>query len=139
MRTKGYKGAKQWGAIVHTNDPRWKEVILTVKAFVKVPISLPSRYVYLYGVENQSITEVLGIRAGLDKPLALTPNEFNLEGKVTYTLEEIKKGRRFQIRFTSIPGPPQTYHGFLKLKTNYPERPLIIIWIRGRFVKMKKG
>jgi hypothetical protein len=54
-------------------------------------------------------------------------------------VEEIEKGRRFKIRFISIPGPPQTYHGFLNLKTNYPEKPEINIRIRGRFVTVKKG
>jgi hypothetical protein len=53
-------------------------------------------------------------------------------------LEETEKGRKFRIRFTSIPGPPQTYHGFLNLETNYPEKPEINIRIRGHFVKLKK-
>ncbi len=140
MRTKGYKGAKQWGATVYTNDPRWKQVILTVKAFVKPVITVSHRYVNLYGMEGESIAREVEIRAGLDKPLTLKLIQFNLEGRLTYAIGEIKKGRRFQIRFTSIPGPPQTYQGFLKLKTNYPEKPEIIIRIRGRFVKkMKEG
>lgn len=78
------------------------------------------------------------IKAGLDKPLALTPEEFNLEGKLTYRIEEIEKGRRFKIHFTSIPGPSQRFNGFLNLKTNYPEKPIINIRIRGRFLKEKK-
>jgi hypothetical protein len=81
---------------------------------------------------------VIEIRAGLDRPLTLTPSEFNLEEKLTYTVEEIEKGRKFRIRFTSIPGPPQTYQGFLNLETNYPEKPEINIRIRGHFVKLKK-
>ncbi|MBA7495458.1 hypothetical protein ES702_06045 [subsurface metagenome] len=114
-------------------------VHLEVKAFVKVSIYLSSRYVNLRGKEGQSVTRVIEIRAGLDKPLTLSPSQFNLEGKLTYTVEEIEKGRRFKIRFTSIPGPPQTYHGFLNLKTNYPENPVISIMIRGQFIKVKKG
>ncbi len=114
-------------------------VTLRVKAFVKVPIYVSPRYVRLYGKEGQSVTRVIEIRAGLEKPLTLEPGQFNLEGKVKYTIEEIEKGRRFKVRFTAIPSPSQTYRGFLKLKTNYPEKPEITIRIRGRFVKMKKG
>ena len=114
-------------------------VTLGVKAFVKVPIYVSPRYVRLYGKEGQSVTRVIEIRAGLEKPLTLEPGQFNLEGKVKYTIEEIEKGRRFKARFTTIPSPSQTYRGFLKLKTNYPEKPEITIRIRGRFVKMKKG
>ena len=139
VRTKGYEGAKRWSAVVYTNDPIMKTVNLRVKALVKVPIHISPRYVNLYGKEGQSVTRVIEIRAGLNKPLTLTPSQFNLEGKLTYVLEEIEKGRRFKIRFTVIPGPPQTYHGFLKLKTNYPEKPVISIRIRGRIIKAKKG
>lgn len=116
-----------------------KKTVLYVKAFVMVPIYLSPRYVNFYGSEDQSVTKVVEIRAGLDKPLTLTPEGFNLEGKLTYRIEEIEKGRKFKIHFTSISGSPRTYYGFLNLKTNYPEMPLINIRIRGRFVKMKKG
>lgn len=116
-----------------------KLVKLKVKAFVKVPIFISPLYVNFYGREGQSVTRVVEIKAGLDKLLTLTPEEFNLEGKLTYRIEEIEKGRKFKIHFTSIPGPPRTYYGFLNLKTNYSEMPLINIRIRGRFVKMKKG
>jgi len=139
IRTKGYRGTNYWITKVDTNDPKMKVVNLEVKAFIKAPIFLFPRYVALYGKEGQSITRVIEIRAGLDKPLILSPTGFNLEGKLTYTLEEIEKGRRFKIRFTSIPGPSQTYYGYLNLKTNYPEMPEITIRIMGQFVKMKRG
>jgi len=139
VRTKGYEGAHRWSAKVNTNDPSMNVVTLRVKAFVKVPIYVSPRYVRLYGKEGQSVTRVIEIRAGLDKPLTLEPGQFNLEGKVKYTIEEIEKGRRFKVRFTTIPSSSQTYRGFLKLKTNYPQKPEITIRIRGRFVKMKKG
>ena len=139
IRTKGYEGAHQWSAKVNTNDPRMKVLTLSIKAFVKALIYLSPRYVNLRGTEGQSITGVVEIRAGLDKPLTLEPGQFNLEDKVKYTIEEIEKGRRFKVHFTNIPGPSQTYRGFLKLKTNYPEKPEVTIWIKGRFAKAKKG
>ena len=139
IRTKGYQGTVHWNARVTTNDPSMKEVKLKVKAFVKVPIIISPYNVTFYGKESQSVERVVDITAGLKKPLILSPDGFNLEGKLTYVLEEIEKGRKFKVHFTSIPGPPQTYHGFLNLKTNYPEKPVLNIRIRGRFVKMKKG
>ena len=114
-------------------------VSLEVKAFVKVPICLSPRYIYLQGDKDKRVTRVVEIRAGLDKPLTLTPTKFNLEGKLTYRLEEIEKGRIYQIRFTSVPGPPQTYRGFLVLNTNYSEKPEIKIRIRGRFLETEKN
>ena len=109
-----------------------KKTDLYVKAFVEVPIYLSPRYVSFYGRGDKSFTRVVEIRAGLDRPLTLTPVQFNLEGKLTYKVEEIEKGRRFKVRFTSVPGLQQNYQGFLSLKTNYPEKPELNIRIRVR-------
>ncbi len=133
VHTKGYEGEIYKNAMVNTNDPVLNVVNLWIKAFVKVPIHLSSRYLYLSGVEGEEVTKEVQIRSNLDKPLVLTPGQSNLERKLTYTIEETVKGREFQIRITAIPGPPRTYYGFLRLKTNYPEAPDITIGIRGRF------
>ena len=104
-----------------------------MKAFIKVPISVSPRYVSLYGKEGQRVTKMVEITANLDRPLTLTPEGFNLEGKLTYRIEEIEKGQRFKIHFTSIPGPSQRFNGFLNLKTNYPEKSIINIRIMRSF------
>ena len=138
VHTKGYEGSIHKSARVNTNDRMLNVVNLGIKAFVKVPIYLSTRYVSLHGRAGQGITRIVEINAGLDKPLTLAPEEFNLDGKLTYRIEEVEKGQEFKIHFTSIPDPPQTYYGFLNLKTNYPEKPIISIKIRGRFLKDKK-
>jgi hypothetical protein len=135
VSTKGYQGALQKTAKVYTNDPYAKLEKLMVKALVKVPIYISPRYVNFYGKVGNTLTRVVEVRAELDRPLKLTPTKFTLSEKLTYTVEEIEKGRRFRISFTSIPGPHQTYRGFLKLKTNYPEKPEITLWVRGRIQK----
>ena len=135
VTTKGYQGSVQKSAKVYHNDPNTENLVLTLKAHVKVPIHLSSRYVRLYGKEGQSITRVVDIKAELDKPLKINPIEFNLKDKLSYTIEEIEKGKKYRIKFKSIPGPPQTYTGFLKLKTNYPEKPELTVRIRGRIGK----
>jgi len=137
VRTRGRQGKVSRKARVYTNDPAKSMVRLTITAFVRPIIHLSTSKIYLKGKEHQSITRAVKIRAGLDRPLALTAGQFNLAGKLTYTITEVEEGRRFRIRFTSIPGPPQTYRGFLKLKTNYPEKPELTIWIKGRFLKEK--
>ena len=127
-------------AVVKTNDPDGKEVRISIIAYVRVAISFPAgRHVSMYGAEGQIITKVVDVQSQLEKPLVLTPSAFTLEGKVKYTLEEIEKGRRFKVTFTSIPGTAQTYRGQLKLKTNYPENPEITIEIMGRFGSKSQG
>jgi hypothetical protein len=121
--------------MVYTNDPNNKVVRLRVKAFIKTPIYVSSRNIGLYGKEYQTLTTLVEVRAELDRALKLTPVQFDLSEKMSFEILEIEKGRKFRIRFTSIPGPAQTYDGVLKLKTNYPEKPEIILKIRGRIRK----
>ncbi|MFH1243499.1 MAG: hypothetical protein V1689_14220 [Pseudomonadota bacterium] len=137
VNTKGYQGKVTKSAKVYHNDPRSEVLVLKVTANVKVPIYLSSRYVSFQGWADQSATRVIEIRAELDKPLKLTPIEFNLADKLTYTIEEIQEGKRFRITFKTIPGDHPTLSGFLKLKTNYPEKPEITVRIR--VLATKKG
>lgn len=138
VHTKGYQGKIYKSAKVNTNDPKQNIIKLGIKAFIKVPVLISPRYVSFYGKAGQSITKIIEIKAGLKNPLTLSQDQFDLAGKVKYRLEEIDKGRRFKIYFTNIPGQPGNYSGFLKLKTNYPEKPVIIIKIRGRSFKEGK-
>jgi len=138
VHTDGYEGPVHKSALVNSNDPENGAIHIGIKAFVKVAVLINPRYVSLNGKDGESITGIVEIKAGLDKPLKLTPAAFNLEGKLTYRIEEVEKGRKFKIYFTSIPGSPQTYYGFLNFKTNYPERPIVSIGIKGHFVKDNK-
>jgi hypothetical protein len=137
VHTKGYEGKIYKSVLVNTNDRVQNSVHIGIKAFVKVPVSVSPRYVSFYGKAGQIITKVIEIKAELNNPLTLSQDQFDLEGKVKYTLEEIEKGRRFKIHLTSIPGPQPTFRGALRLKTNYPEKPIITITITDRFVKIK--
>jgi hypothetical protein len=138
-RTSGYNGIFHKKARVFTNDPINPVAFLELKAYVKSLIHVSSNPVYLYLKAGQSIKKIVEIRAGLDKPLKLTPRQFNVSSKLTYTIEEIEKGRKFNINLTTIPGASESYNGYLKLATNYPEKPEITIRIYGRLpVKNKK-
>ena len=71
----------------------------------------------------------------MDKTLTLEESQFSLSEKVTYRIEELEPGRAFRIHFTTIPGKVGTYRGVLKLKTNYPEKPEVTIWITVQYRK----
>jgi hypothetical protein len=135
IKTRGYQGAISKSARVYTNDPRKKIELLTINAFVKVPIYLSNRYVYLTGIADRKITRTIIIKAHEKSPLKLEHSSFDLSKTVAYTIREVKPGRVFKIHFTSIPGSVGTYRGVLKLKTNYPEKPEITILIRAKFQK----
>lgn len=133
ISTKRYQGKISKTATVYTNDPNHPTITIAIKAFVKVPIFLSPRYVYMRGIVGRTIEKVIQIRAEKNEPLKLEPTFFDLDEKVAYHIDEVESGRLFKITFSNIPGPPGSFKGSLKLKTNYREKPEIIIPIRGSF------
>ncbi|MFC1868767.1 DUF1573 domain-containing protein [Thermodesulfobacteriota bacterium] len=138
MNTEGYEGNFYKTTYVYTNDPKKDWLILGIRAFVRVPLSLRPLYILLDGREDVSITKSIEIKAALDKPLTLEPTEFTLDGRVTYKVDEIEKGRTYKITFTSVPRIAGTFSGYLDLKTNYEEKPVVTIRIFCQFKKAKE-
>ena len=124
-------------ASVYTNVPNHDPEVLRITAFVRVPIQLSPKSIFLKGVEGQTITKTLKISAEGDELLKLEPTYFDLSSKVIYRMEEVETGKTFLIHFTNIPGMAETYRGYLKLKTNYPKKPEISIPIKGKFETQK--
>jgi hypothetical protein len=133
VKTAGYQGKISRGAKVYSNDPQSQIETISIGVLVKVSIRISPRSVNFRGAAGQTITKTVHIRSGLSKPLTIEPTAFDLDNKVQYRIEPILEGKNFKVVFTNIPGSPETYQGFLKLKTNYAERPEITIPIRGKF------
>lgn len=93
----------------------------------------PSRSVNLRGKQGEIKSADLSISAGLDKPLKIKPGRYTLEGKVDYTLEEVEEGKRYKITFKNNPDVSGYFPGYLRLSTNYKEKPEITIRINSRF------
>lgn len=131
--THGSDGRERWGVTIFTNDPNWKEAILDLRADVRPAIVLSGSAVQFSGKGNVSSTRVIEIKSGIDRPLVIQTDEFDLAGKVDYSVEETEKGRSFRVTFRNLPGPFEFYRGSLTFKTNFPEKPELTIWIFGRF------
>ena len=131
--TRGYQDKVHKSARVYSNDPKTPVMTLGLDVFVKVPIFVSTRYVRLEGLPGDKVTKTVEIKAQKEKPLTLEPLSFNLDAKATYRIEEITPGKGYKVSFTNISGVPETYLGYLRLKTNYPEKPEISIRVRGKF------
>jgi len=131
--TRGYNGSIEKRARVFTNDPLHKEEILTLKASVNPAISVSKDRVLLKGKPGEIATDAVEIRAEREKALHIDPIYYDLDKKVDYTIETVEKRRVYRIHFKNKPAPAGNFYGFMRLKTNYPERPLILLRISGRF------
>ena len=136
VSTTGYQGKIHKSAKVYTNDPRQKTSSIIIKAFVKVPIYIKPRRVYLRGQDDRKISRTVLIKAKEQSALTLKESRFTLSKILTYRIEEVQPGKLFKIDFSNIPGVTGSYRGVLKLKTNYPEKPEITIWIVASFQRV---
>lgn len=133
MDTKGYRGKIRKSAKVYTNDSRDKFQYISIEAFIKSSISVSPESVHLEGAAGQALQSTVEIRAERKEPLRLEVSHFDLNEKVAYTIEEVQKGRVYEVHFTNLSKAKETYLGFLNLRTNYSEKPEISIRIRGKF------
>ena len=128
--TTGYEGYIEKTANVYTNDPAWNMVVLTIKAQIKPAISISPRRLRLAGKKGEAVKGEVEIKSNLDKPLILKPGLYNLAERMNYKIEEVEKGKRFIVRFERKQGLTEPLDGYLKIETNYPEKPEISLFIR---------
>jgi hypothetical protein len=100
-----------------------------------VSILVSSRSVYLGGAADNTIERVIAIRAQNPVSLSLKPVDFSLSDKVDYRIETLEKGRHYRVVFKNKCAEEGRYKGFLKLRTNYPDKPAITIRIMGNIRK----
>jgi hypothetical protein len=134
LNTRGYEGKVRKTARVYTNDPNRQTDTITIEALVKTPILVSPRSVFLQGKMTEMVTKSVDIKGDSAKALKIEPIDFSLNHRVKYTIEEISQGKHYRINFTSIPNVSNHYQGTLRLKTNYPEKPELLIFVRGRFI-----
>jgi hypothetical protein len=134
LNTTGYEGKVRKAARVYTNDPKTPQEILVIDALVKTPIMVSDKMVFLQGTTQETIIKSIDIKGELSKPLKLEPVDYTLDKKVKFNIEEVTKGKHYRVTFTSIPNVGNYYHGLLKLRTSYPEKPELVIHVRGKFL-----
>ena len=134
LNTTGYEGKVRKAARVYTNDPKTPQEILVIDALVKTPIMVSDKMVFLQGTTQETITRSIDIKGELSKPLKLEPVDYTLDKKVKFNIEEVTKGKHYRVTFTSIPNVGNYYQGILKLRTSYPEKPELVIHVRGKFL-----
>jgi hypothetical protein len=136
--TKKRKGKLRKQVSVYTNDPENRKEILTITAFVKPIIDVEPSSVYLKGKEGETRSAEIVITGSEDRPLILKDKYFDLNDIVEYNLEIVEENRLYKVLIQNLPDKSGYFKGYLKLKTNYPEKPEISIVVRSRFHKIKR-
>lgn len=138
INTRGYRGNVSKRARIYTNEPGNRYQAVGIKVFVKVPIHVTSRHLYLRGPADRKVMAAVTVKGDGSKDLRLKETEFTLNQKVTYAIQEIEAGKLYRINFTRLPGEVGVYRGVLKLKTTYPEKPELTIRLTAQFYKVRE-
>jgi hypothetical protein len=131
IRTKGFQGEVHKSARVSSNDPKNPKVNISLTGKVWTPIIVKPRYVRLRGTEDDEVRGVVRLQGDKKEPLIAKVASVSLPDKVEVKLREMEKGRAYELEVKNKVKGETRYTGDVKLTTNYPEKPEIIIRFTG--------
>ncbi len=131
VRTEGYQGKMHKTARVFSNDPEHPQVTIGLKGEIWSPIDVTPLYVRLRGMQDDEVETVVHVQAKKKEPLIAKLASVSIPDRVEVTFQETEKGRTYQLKVKNTVKGEARYRGNLKLTTNYPEKPEILIQITG--------
>ena len=131
IRTKGFQGEMHKTARVTSNDPKQPQVTISMKGKVWAPVYVNPRYVRLRGTEEEEVKGVVRLRGEKEEPFVANLASNSIPDKVEAQLRETEKGRTYELEVKNRIKAEARYSGNLKVTTNYPEKPEIVIQISG--------
>jgi hypothetical protein len=127
------RGEFEKKAVVWSNDLARRSVALYLRGEVKPYISFePGGYLSLWGVKGRVPKESLEIINNHDKPLKITGIEDDLPGHIRWEIKEIKPGYLYVLTVEDISRSEGDYTGHLIIKTDNPNRPVLVVIINGQ-------
>lgn len=127
LKTKGYQGNMHKTARVSTNDPNRPQITIGIKGKIWVPIEMKPRYAHLKGVVGDALEAVVSLQSQKKDPLKIALVSVSIPEKITVELVVVEKDRSYQVKVRNKVEGQATYSGQIKLSTNYPERPEVLI------------
>jgi hypothetical protein len=106
-------------------------VTIGLKGKVWAPINIKPRYVRLRGAEGDDIKKVVLVQGDKEEPLVAKISSVSPPDKVEAKLRETEKGRTYELEVKNKIKGEGRYNGSVKLTTNYPEKPEVVIRFTG--------
>ncbi len=133
VNTRNRRGKLTKRALVITNDPDNKAIKISIAGKIKSLISVePRSYVFLSGLPDEEITREVRI-IGVEVPkFTIKKITDNLDGKVSYKLITVKKGKEYLLKIKNRYKKRGSYYGEINLETDSPKKPNIKIRVSGR-------
>jgi hypothetical protein len=102
-----------------------------MKGNVWAPIHLKPKHARLKGTVGEKIEQVVHVKGQKKEPLIVKLASVSIPDKVEVELTEIENGRSWELKVRNKVAEQTTYNGQVKLTTNYPETPEMVIRFSG--------
>ena len=127
IRTKGYQGNMHKTARVMSNDPKNPQMTISLKGKIWAPIQINPQRVHLRGTVGEKVEQIVRVQGEKKEPLIVKLASVSLPDKLAVELRETEKGRGYEVKIQNKIEGEATYAGQVKLTTNYPEKPELVI------------
>jgi hypothetical protein len=117
-------------ARVSTNDPAQPHVVIGIKGKVRAPIYVKPRVVRLEGVEGDDIGQIISIHGEREEPLVVTISVNSIPDKIDLELKK-EENNTYELRVKNKVEKETSYLGKIKLRTNYLDKPEILLHVVG--------
>ena len=135
VKTMGKEGRITGGAVVYSNDPDTPRKRLEVNIRVIPLISVKPNRVFFDGFPGEDMHKEIIIRTNKEHPLTLDLSEETVSSKVAWELITLEEKRAFKLTVRNRVKKPETYRGRLIFRTNYPEKPFLVVPVFGRILE----
>lgn len=126
----GYRGTVNKSATVYCNDPQTPRVSLSVSAKVVPFVDIrPSDTVVFRGPAAALKPQDLEVES-TKTPMHILRVESDLKKEVSVKVEPLAEGARYRVVVTNQ-AERGTYSGFIRLVTDHPQKPEVLISVRG--------
>ena len=127
VHTRNFQGNLHKSARVSTNDPSNPTLMIGLKGKVWAPIHVKPRYARLFGISGEDVESTIHIYGNKKEPLVVELGSVSIPDKVTVQLKVLEENKAYQLKVKNKVEGEVRYNGQVKLTTNYPEKPELMI------------
>jgi len=134
VNTSGYGGRRLKKAIlVHTNDPRFPELNLSIAGNVQEVVSINPRRVVLQGGADQVLTQSVIIMPRKEYSFRIVETQANQNKNFRYDLKQINSADRsyYLLKVENLRQKQGRYSGVIVMKTDSELKPNLTISVMG--------
>ncbi len=132
LQTSDHEGELYKKARVTTNDPENQTLVIGLKGVIWVPVHMRPPQAHLRGVVGEPVEKKVIIEGSKGKPLSVELTSVTIPEMIEVDLKEVEKDLTYEMAIKNKMEAGGVYNGWIRLKTNYPEKPELFCGVSGQ-------